>query len=217
MADGMRRKGRVVKGPVPISKAHPLALGSASPRRRDLIAMLGIPFDVRTAAADETALPGESPRAYVERVARAKLHAVRALDLGDAIGVLVADTIVIAPDGGLLGKPRDDEEARATIARLAGSSHDVATHFVLAPRARETPPMHSQTVTTRVTFRPLSPGEIRDYVATGEGRDKAGSYAVQGIAAAFVERLDGSFTNVVGLPLCEVVVAMRAIGWLASP
>jgi septum formation protein len=207
----------VVKGRVRITLANPLVLGSASPRRRDLLAMLGVPFVVQSASADETALPGELPRAYVERVARAKLDAVRAGDLGAASGVLVADTIVIAPDGGLLGKPLDDDDARAMIARLAGATHDVSTHFAIASCVREEAPVHAQTVTTRVTFRALSAGEVREYVASGEGRDKAGSYAVQGNAAAFVERIEGSFTSVVGLPVCEVLVALRAIGWLSVP
>jgi septum formation protein len=202
---------------VRITLAKPLVLGSASPRRRDLLAMLGVPFVVQSASADETALPGESPRAYVERVARAKLDAVRVGDLGAAAGVLVADTIVVAPDGGLLGKPLDDDDARAMIARLAGATHDVSTHFAIASCLRDEAPIHAQTVTTRVTFRALSAGEVREYVASGEGRDKAGSYAVQGNAAAFVERIEGSFTSVVGLPVCEVLVALRAIGWLSAP
>lgn len=179
--------------------------------------MLGVPFVVQSASADETALPGELPRAYVERVARAKLDAVRAGDLGAASGVLVADTIVVAPDGGLLGKPLDDDDACAMIARLAGATHDVSTHFAIASCLRDEAPIHAQTVTTRVTFRALSAGEVREYVASGEGRDKAGSYAVQGNAAAFVERIEGSFTSVVGLPVCEVLVALRALGWLSAP
>ena len=184
--------------------------------------MLGVPFVVKSAAADETARPGELPRDYVERVARAKLDAVRALDLGRAAAVLVADTIVIAPDGALLGKPRDDDDARAMIERLAGRTHEVATHFALAPlgslteRAPGWAPAYVQTVTTRVTFRALTLGEVLSYVATGEGRDKAGAYAVQGGAGVFVERIDGSFTNVVGLPICEVFVAMRALGWVGG-
>jgi septum formation protein len=207
----------VVKGRVRITLANPLVLGSASPRRRDLLSMVRVPFVVRSASADETALPGEPPLDYVERVSRAKLDAVRAGDLGSATGVLVADTIVVAPDGALLGKPRDDEDGLAMITRLAGATHDVSTHFALASCNRDEAPVHAQTVTTRVTFRALVPGEIREYVASGEGRDKAGSYAVQGNAAAFVERIEGSFTNVVGLPVCEVLVALRAIGWLRTP
>ena len=203
-----------------ITADSPLLLGSASPRRRDLVATLGVPFVVRSASADESVLPGELPEAYVERVTLAKLDAVCARSsIGDA-GVLVADTIVIAPDGALLGKPRDDDDAREMLERLAGATHSVSTRFVLAAqasRARGAAPLHAQTVTTRVTFRALSAGEIHAYVASGEGRDKAGSYAAQGNAGVFVERIDGSFTSVVGLPICEVLVALRAIGWLSPP
>jgi septum formation protein len=129
-------------------------------------------------------------------------------------GVLVADTIVIAPDGRVLGKPKTDEEAREMIARLEGATHEVATRFALSAvdsgRA-----VLARTVTTRVSFRRLVSSEIDAYVASAEGRDKAGAYAIQGRAAAFIESIEGSYTNVVGLPLCEVVVAMRSLGWLS--
>jgi septum formation protein len=201
---------------VRIAPGSPLALGSASPRRRDLVATLGIPFVVCSASADESALPGEAPPDYVSRVTRAKLQAVRALAPASAAGILVADTIVIAPDGALLGKPRDDDEGRTMIERLAGATHLVSTHFVLAGLGAQSAE-HAETVTTRVTFRSLTRGEIAAYVASGEGRDKAGSYAAQGNAAAFIERIEGSYTNVVGLPLCEVLVALRAMRWLTPP
>jgi septum formation protein len=204
---------------VRISSDNPLVLGSASPRRRDLLATLGVPFIVCSADVDESVREGEAPKAYVERVALAKLRAVCARYPGKEAGVLVADTIVIAPDLTLLGKPRDDDEGRAMLERLAGATHQVSTRFVLAASSlhAEAQPDHAQTVTTQVTFRALLPSEIRAYVASGEGRDKAGSYAAQGNAAAFVERIDGSFTSVVGLPVCEVLIALRAIGWLAAP
>jgi septum formation protein len=199
---------------VRIDAAHPLVLGSASPRRRELVAALDVPFVVRTADVDETMHAGERPRDYLERVVRAKLDAVRRAGPGEACGVLVADTIVIAPDQTVLGKPRDDDDARAMIERLAGATHEVSTRFALAGPAPGDREAQEQTVTTRVTFRALGSDEVRAYVATGEGRDKAGAYAVQGRAAAFVQRIDGSYSNVVGLPLSEVVVAMRALGWL---
>jgi septum formation protein len=216
------------RGRVRITADHPLVLGSASPRRRELALLLGVPFVVQSAAADETPLPGERPRDYVERVTRAKLEAVRAMDLGSAGGVLVADTIVVAPDGALLGKPLDDVDGRAMIERLAGKTHEVSTRFALAPILERGSPepatrndpaaaaLHAQTVTTRVTFRSLTRGEVLAYVSSGEGRDKAGGYAVQGAAGLFVERIEGSFTSVVGLPLCEVLVAMRSLGWVGS-
>jgi septum formation protein len=200
---------------VVITVAAPLVLGSASPRRREMIAMIDVPFVVRVAGVDESMRIGESPRAYLERVTGAKLDAVRAHDLGAASAVLVADTVVIAPDGSILGKPADDGDGLSMILRLAGTTHEVSTRFLLAARDAGARPAHAETVTTRVTFRPVVEGEARAYVATGEGRDKAGGYAAQGRAAAFVERIEGSYTNVVGLPLCEVAVALRGLGWLA--
>jgi septum formation protein len=198
---------------VRITSECPLVLGSASPRRRDLLAAAGVPFVVRPAAADETPRDRELPGTYLDRITHAKLDAVRALSLGPLAAVLVADTIVVAPDGAILGKPRDASEARAMIDRLAGAVHTVDTRFVLAPADRSAPPLHMETVTTRVEMRVLSPDEAEAYVATGEGADKAGGYAAQGRAAAFIRRIDGSYTNVVGLPLCEVVLALRACGW----
>jgi septum formation protein len=181
-----------------------------------MIAWLGVPFVVRTADVDESTRPGEAPHAYLERVTSAKLDAVRGLDLGAACGVLVADTMVVAPDGGILGKPRDDAEAASMIARLSGATHEVSTRFALSDAAPTAPIawVRAQTVTTRVSFRVVHAEEAAAYAATGEGRDKAGAYAVQGRAAAFIERLEGSYTSVVGLPLSEVVVAMRELGWM---
>ncbi len=176
--------------------------------------MLGVPFEVLTADIDESTRAGEAPGAYLERIAGAKLEAVRGRIAGAAAGILVADTIVVAPGGHILGKPRDDDDARRMVERLAGATHEVSTRFLLGAPAAGTRPVHAETVTTRVTFRAVDAGEAAAYAATGEGRDKAGAYAVQGRASAFVERIDGSYSGVVGLPLCEVVVAMRAAGWL---
>jgi septum formation protein len=199
---------------VRLSEANPLALGSASPRRRDLLELGGVPFVVRPSPADETPMRGEVPTDYLERVARAKLEAARAGSLSPCAGWLVADTIVVAPEGGILGKPSDPEEARALIERLAGRTHQVMTRFLLAEPDQGAQPAHAQTVVTRVTLRPITASEARRYAATGEGRDKAGGYAAQGKASAFIERIDGSYTNVVGLPLSEVLVALRGLGWL---
>jgi septum formation protein len=199
---------------MPVDDAHPLVLGSASPRRREMIAWLGVPFVTRSADIDESRRAGEAPHAYLERVTQAKLVAVRALHLGPAFGVLVADTIVIAPDGAILGKPRDDDEAAAMIERLAGATHEVSTRFALAEAAADAPVACVHTVTARVAFRAVTAQEARAYAATGEGRDKAGAYAVQGRAAAFIERIEGSYTCVVGLPLSEVVVALRGLRWI---
>jgi septum formation protein len=199
---------------VRIASDRPLLLGSASPRRRELLSLMGVPLVVRAASVDERQLPAEAPNVYLERIARAKLDAIRSHGSGEGAGVLVADTIVVAPDGALLGKPVDDGDARAMLDRLAGATHEVRTRFLLGEMTADSPPAHAETVTTRVTFRSISEDEGQAYAASGEGRDKAGAYAVQGRAAAFVQRIDGSYTNVVGLPLCEVVVAMRELGWL---
>jgi septum formation protein len=188
-----------------------------------------VPFLVRAADIDEALRPGETPDAYLDRVTQAKLDAVRDgtsatpprrgqhLDAVSVVsqGILVADTIVVAPGGELpvLGKPRDDADARAMLALLSGATHEVKTRFVLAGTAPG-PSLHAETVTTRVIFRALGAEEIERYVEEGEGRDKAGAYAVQGRAAAFVSRIEGSYTGVVGLPVCEVAVAMRALGWV---
>jgi septum formation protein len=207
---------------VRIAPATPLVLGSASPRRRELLALLGLPIVVRPAEVDESVRAAEAPHAYLDRIARAKLDAVRAAGLTEAGGVLVADTIVVSPDGAILGKPDDasratgrpaEVETRTMIERLAGATHEVSTRFMLAEAAAGAAVVHAQTVTSRVTLRALAAGEAGAYAATGEGKDKAGGYAVQGRAAAFIARVDGSYTGVVGLPLCELVVALRAVGW----
>lgn len=172
---------------------------------------------VRSVDIDENARPAESAESYLVRVARAKLDAVRRLDLSPSGACLVADTIVVAPDGALLGKPRDVNEAQAMIVRLAGATHEVSTRFVLAENPSDASPACAETITTRVTFREIEPDEARAYAVNGEGRDKAGGYAIQGSAATFIRRIDGSYTNVVGLPLCEVFTALRALGWLEAP
>ncbi len=203
----------------PITIESPLVLGSGSPRRREILESLGVPFVVVVADADESVRVGESAAAYLERVAVAKLDGVCA-KLADASAteggavVLVADTSVIV-DGAILGKPRDGADGLAMLERLAARTHEVHTRFVLGmsgQRAAARAPLHAETVVTQVTFRPLAPGEARAYVASGEGRDKAGGYAVQGLGASFTQRIDGSYTNVVGLPACELAVALRSLG-----
>ncbi|HVU49203.1 MAG TPA: Maf family protein, partial [Polyangia bacterium] len=181
--------------------APDLVLASASPRRRELLEGLGLVLVVAAAEIDETPLPGERPADYVRRVAGAKCDAVAAARAGatPALPVLAADTIVIAGgEGGLaiLGKPADADDARRMLARLAGRRHEVATAY----RIRAGDAVVERTVTTAVAFRALAPDEIEAYVASGEWRGKAGGYAVQGIAGAFVTELRGSHTNVIGPP-----------------
>lgn len=179
-----------------------IVLGSASPRRRELLERAGFVVEARPAAIDESVAEGERPFAYLERVVDAKLQAVRVREGAKGL-LLVADTAVIC-DESILGKPDDDAHARRMLASLAGRRHRVATRFAVA--RGET--VVAETVLTEVEFRSVSAEEIAGYVATGEGRDKAGAYAIQGGAAGFVRRLEGSYTNVVGLPICEVLEAL---------
>ena len=201
------------------STRAPIVLGSGSPRRREILGSLGIAFIVRVGDADEDVRAGESAAAYLPRVVRAKLVAVRRAIVGDAevreaTAALVADTSVVC-DGAILGKPADVEEAYAMIARLGGRTHEVHTRFALADAHRDVEPWHEETVITRVTFRDVTEREARAYAASGEGMDKAGGYAVQGRAGAFVARIDGSYGAIVGLPACELVVAMTRLGLVA--
>lgn len=178
--------------------------------------MGGIPFVVQGAEVDERAVTGESPPAYLTRIARAKLDAVRSRELDASRVVLVADTTVIAPNGALMGKPADHAEAASMIERLSGVTHWVSTAFMLADADPRFEPAHFEIVTTAVKFRALHRGEGPAYAATGEGRDKAGGYGIQGRAATFVERIEGSYTNVVGLPMCELFTALWGLGWLGD-
>jgi len=161
---------------------------------------------VRPADVDESALPGEGAVAMAVRVARLKADTVAAT-LSEPAVVIAADTIVVR-DGVLLGKPRDDADAAAMLRSLSGRSHEVVTGFAVSGDGRSV----GAAVTTGVTFRPLTDAVIADYVATGEPRDKAGAYGIQGIGAMLVTAIDGSYTNVVGLPLVEVLDAIAAHG-----
>jgi len=172
-----------------------LILASASPRRAELLARVAWPFDVVPAEIDESRLPGEDPDAHVARLAREKSARV-SRDHPDA-WVLGADTIVVLGDD-VLGKPADDRDAARMLARLSGVTHRVLTALAWA---RDGTPVACATSSSEVTFRTLSDGEIDAYVATGEPRDKAGAYALQGGAARFVASVRGSVTGVIGLPL----------------
>lgn len=172
----------------------PLVLASASPRRADLLTTAGIPFTVRPSHVDESLRPGEDPEDYVTRVATAKVTA-GGPPPPDTI-VLAADTIVFC-DLTILGKPKDDADAVRMLRLLSGTEHVVATAVALASHAGQT----MDVVMSRVTFHPLSAEEIAWYVASGEPRDRAGAYAIQGLASRFVARVQGSYSNVVGLPV----------------
>jgi septum formation protein len=197
----------------PLSSSSPLILGSGSPRRREILAGAGIPFVVLVGDADERVHDGEAVDRYLERVVLAKLASVRAR-AGERPGasILVADTSVVE-GGAILGKPSSEEEALAMIARLSGRTHEVKTRFAIGEAsARDAAALVARTVVTRVTFRVIAEAEALAYVASGEGRDKAGGYAVQGGAGPFVERIDGSYSCVVGLPEDEVLEALRSLG-----
>jgi septum formation protein len=182
-----------------VSPPARLVLASSSPRRRELLATLGVEFEVRPADADETPREGEAPEPLVLRLALAKARA--AARPGEI--VLGADTIV-ALDGEPLGKPADDAAARAMLARLSGRHHQVWTGVALVERTARGARERALAVVTDVVFRALEPAEIASYVASGEPLDRAGAYAIQGGAAAFVAGVDGSWSNVVGLPVGAV-------------
>lgn len=176
-----------------------LVLASGSPRRRELLAALGLAFDVRPLDLDETPLPAEEPERYVRRLALAKARAAGARP-GEL--VLAADTTVVL-DGEILGKPADAAEARRMLARLAGRRHTVLSGVALFAPGRDGGAGREAVAVDRseVDIAPLPAAEIEWYVETGEPLDKAGSYAVQGLGALFVEAVWGNYTNVVGLPL----------------
>ncbi|MGH8426933.1 MAG: Maf family protein [Gammaproteobacteria bacterium] len=185
----------------------PLTLASSSPRRCELLARLGLAFDVASPQVDETPRLGEGAEALAQRLAAAKAVAVGARS---GVCVLGADTVV-ALDENIFGKPADAREARMMLARLSGTAHRVITAVAFVQEGAIT----VATVLTRVWFHPLDAEVCRRYAGSGEARDAAGAYAVQGGAAAFVARIVGSYTNVVGLPLAETVKLLRRAGILA--
>ncbi|MNC42307.1 Maf-like protein YhdE [compost metagenome] len=184
-----------------------LYLASASPRRRELLLQIGVPHRRVDAPIDESVLPGETPAAYVERLARAKAAAgLAALGLEDAC-VLGADTAVVL-EGRILGKPLDRADGLAMLAALSGRTHEVLTAVAVADGDR----CRAQVVSSRVHFRPIAAVEQQAYWNTGEPLDKAGGYAIQGLAAIFVDRLEGSYSAVVGLPLAETAALLGEFG-----
>lgn len=191
----------------------PIILASGSPRRRDLLASLGIDFDVVIPDVDETQSPGEDPGSYVVRLARAKAAAVS--DAGPASGprsgpgrlVIAADTTVALGEE-IIGKPIDRADAERILRRLSGRTHSVYSGVALAYRDT----VVSELVRTSVSFCDLSEADIEWYVATGEPDDKAGAYGMQGTGNVFVDRIDGNPSNVIGLPLPTVIALARELG-----
>lgn len=182
-----------------------LILASQSPRRRQLLEMLAVPHQVRPVSVDETPLAGEDPEHYVLRLARNK--AVTAAKRDPGSWVLGADTTVVI-DGDILGKPTSVEEAEAMLGRLSGMRHDVVTAIALA---RDGDVLERRD-RTAVWFCSLSPERIRAYVATGESMDKAGAYGAQGLGAALIQRIEGDFFSVMGLPVRLVVELLDEAG-----
>jgi septum formation protein len=182
-----------------------LILASASPRRAELLTSAGFEFEIVPADVDESLLPGEQPASYALRVAVAKATAIGAVVDDDSV-VLAADTVVVVGDR-ILGKPVGDSDARSMLQLLSGAVHTVLTAVVL----RSGRVQQSEVVSTRVHFRALTDVEVDWYVATGEPAGKAGGYAIQGRGARFVDWIDGSWSNVVGLPIATVDRLVRAV------
>ncbi|WP_312936852.1 Maf family protein [Pseudomonas sp.] len=184
----------------------PFYLASGSPRRRELLAQVGVPFSVLSAPVDETLLPGESAQCYVERLAQAKARAGFASLQAPGV-VLGADTVVVL-DGQVLGKPDDADHAQRMLLSLSERSHQVLTAVALTDGITT----RSLCVSTDVALRGISSAEARRYWATGEPADKAGGYAIQGLGAVFVRQISGSYSAVVGLPLFETAELLGTFG-----
>lgn len=182
-----------------------LFLASTSPRRRELLAQLGLEFSVLQVGVDESRRIGEAPSDYVARLAREKAEAGRAVAREGV--VIAADTTVVLGED-ILGKPASLEEAVAMWSRLSGREHHVLTGVAVGHQDR----IEVRVVRTIVRFREIDPGEMRAYWASGEPTDKAGGYAIQGIGAIFVSGIDGSYSNVVGLPLAETAELLKQSG-----
>lgn len=181
-------------------------LASQSPRRRELLAQIGLAHEVRPADIDESVHPGEEPVPHCERLARDKAHTLAVVH-PDAV-VIGSDTIVVI-DGAILGKPIDAADAVAMLERLSGREHTVYTAVAVAQGGRT----YSAVEAVRVQFRVLTRGEIEAYVQTGEPNDKAGAYGIQGFGATMVERIDGDYFAVMGLPLRRLVELLVSLGY----
>jgi septum formation protein len=191
--------------PAPSMPYDRIRLASASPRRSQLLRQIGVAHEVRPVDLDESRRSGESPRDYVLRLAREKASAGAATS--NDLPVLAADTTVAIGEE-IFGKPLDENDAVRMLAALSGRSHSVLTAVALANEG------HIETAIseTRVTFRALGEAECRNYWASGEPVDKAGAYAIQGFGAVFIARLEGSYSGVMGLPLCETAALLDAAG-----
>jgi nucleoside triphosphate pyrophosphatase len=195
----------LMNSPAPSMPYDRIHLASASPRRSQLLRQIGVAHDIRPVDLDESRRPGESPRVYVMRLAREK--AAAAVASGATMPVLAADTTVAIAEE-IFGKPRDEEDGMRMLAALSGRRHEVLTAVALAWDGR----MATAINETHVTFRVISEAESRSYWASGEPMDKAGAYAIQGIGAVFIAKMEGSYSGVMGLPLCETAALLEAAG-----
>ncbi len=175
-----------------------LVLASASPRRRELLASLGCEFEVVVPEIDETPLPAEAPRTFVERMAKEKSEAI------DAAGIIIAADTIVVQHNRILGKPANEAHAFEMLSNLSGQTHEVITGVCIRQGGRAV----VFSICTEVTFRTVDKAEIEAYIASGCPMDKAGAYAIQGGAAHMVRAINGSYTNVIGLPLCELHEAL---------
>jgi septum formation protein len=182
-----------------------------------LLGGLGLPLRILPAHIEEVPEAGETPLLYLQRITSEKLHAVAALGepLRDCSGILVADTIVVI-DEQIINKPKDVEDAERLLGRLCGRTHVVFTRYALSREPNWDTTLVARTVRSTVTLRSAPRDVLHRYAATGEGLDKAGAYAVQGIGAFLVEQISGSYSNVVGLPVCEVVGDLFELGLLSD-
>jgi septum formation protein len=198
---------------VSLSLNVPVILASTSPRRIELLKQVGISFSVTSPDAHEKRKSGEPPKAMTARLAREKADSViqhALLELGSAL-IIAADTIVVAPDGKhVLGKPNTPKEAQKMLKTLAGKTHTVFTGYCILSVARGIRPVQVvRVVSSKVKMRALSKQMIEFYVKTGEPMDKAGSYAAQGIGMSLIERISGSYTNIVGLPIAQLLMDLE--------
>ncbi len=186
-----------------------LILASASPRRKELLEQIGLPFSVMPSSVKETIKADETPENMVIRLSLDKARDIAGRSDISARWIIGSDTIVVCNEQ-ILGKPTDNQDATAMLRQLSGTSHMVVSGYAIIDRRQQIE--RTEAVTTRVRFRQLTEEEITRYIATGEPSDKAGAYAIQGIGACFVSGIEGSYTNVVGLPLCRLTLALKELG-----
>jgi septum formation protein len=187
--------------------SHKIILASSSPRRKELLGSLGFEFEVMHPSSDETVSGDEAPEEFALRVSLEKASSVSS-GLGEGFVVIGADTIVVL-EGEILGKPGDRDEASSMLRKLSGKEHHVYTAFSILKPKNEV--LHSEVVDTRVRVKPLAASEIEGYIKTGEPMDKAGAYGIQGIGSFIVSGIEGSYSNVVGLPVTELLAALKKL------